>query len=416
MEFDDIRKEEIKGLILKHLRGELTDGERLELDVWLAQSTENRDFLDKELSKDELREGIKVLQNKNEDAIRRKVEDAILGTEREEHILLPQQPASRPSRRIWAYTAAAAAFIGVVVLAGGFLFRDSRTSTSSIASTTTTPSRQDVAPGGNKAILTLANGKQVVLDNIENGQVSTEGTSQVVKLDSGRLAYTSAAGDADAPVVYNTLVTPKAGQFEITLPDGTRVWLNNASRLYYPTVFRKGERLVELSGEAYFQVAKDVEKPFVVKVLSRNPGEADVKVQVLGTEFNISAYQDEKAVKATLINGSVRVTNDAQHVLLQPGEQAAAADNGGLKVAEVNTRSVIAWRRGFFNFDNSDLPTVMRQLARWYDIDISYEGSVPAKSFDGNISRNSNLSEILKVLERNQVHFRLEGKKLVVTP
>lgn len=415
MEFDDIRKEEIKDLILKHLRGELTDEERLELDVWLAQSAENRNFLDKELSKDALREGIQALQNKNEEAIRRKVEDAIIGTEREEHILLPQQPVPRASRRIWAYTAAAAAFVGVVILIGGVLFRGSQTPAVTTVSTVTTAPTHDVAPGGNKAILTLANGKQVILDNLENGQVSKEGMSDVVKLDSGRLAYTAAGGETDAPVVYNTLVTPKAGQFEITLPDGTRVWLNNASRLYYPTVFKKGERLVELSGEAYFEVAKDVERPFVVKVATR-PGEADVKVQVLGTAFNISAYSDENAVKATLINGSVRVTNDTRNVLLQPGEQAAARENGNLKVAEVNTRAVMAWRRGFFNFDNSDLPTVMRQLARWYDIDISYEGTVPDKSFDGTISRNSNLSEVLKVLERNQVHFRLEGKKLVVTP
>jgi ferric-dicitrate binding protein FerR (iron transport regulator) len=209
-------------------------------------------------------------------------------------------------------------------------------------------------------------------------------------------------------VLYNLLSTPRSGQYQLVLADGSRVWLNNVSSLRFPTTFTGKERVVELSGEAYFEVAKDAARPFIVKIGKES-------VEVLGTSFNIMAYPEEGGTQTTLVNGAVRVKTSGNTVELQRDEQARVNANGGLTVLRhVNAEDIASWRNGFFYFGRASFEAIMRQLARWYNIEVVYEGKVPQMEFGGKIDRELSLDELLKYLDKNQLHFRLEGRRLVV--
>lgn len=265
----------------------------------------------------------------------------------------------------------------------------------------------DVVPGRNGAILTLSDGSEVVLDSLNNGQIATQNGAQVL-LNNGRLAY-AASGNADGGLVYNTMSTPNGRTFQVTLPDGTEVWLNAASSIRFPTAFIGKERKVEVTGEAYFEVVKSG-KPFIVNVDRRST------VTVLGTHFNINSYRNEDKITTTLLSGSVKVESKSMSAVIKPGEQALVAD--GLEVVkDADVDKVMAWKNGFFNFEDASLKEVMKQLERWYDIEVEYEKGIPDIYFVGKMSRNVKLSGLLKVLEASKVHFRLEeGRKLVVLP
>ena len=267
----------------------------------------------------------------------------------------------------------------------------------------------DVLPGGNKAILTLSDGYVISLDDAKNGQLAQQGNVQIAKLGNGQVAYSVIEGK-QSEVVFNTLTTPRGGQFRLTLPDGSQVWLNSASSVKYPTAFIDRQRKVEISGEAYFEIAHNPSKPFIVSVNGMN-------VKVLGTHFNINAYDDEASVKTTLLEGSVSLNKADVVATLTPGQQAQLGNSGKIKVIDnVDIDQVVAWKNGYFSFNRADLQTVMRQIARWYDVDISYEGKIPERQFGGKIDRNSNASEVLKILRETKVNFRIEGKKIIVTP
>lgn len=264
-----------------------------------------------------------------------------------------------------------------------------------------------VAPGGNKAILTLSDGSTIILDDAKNGRVAKQGSTQIVKLANGQLVY-SVSDDKPAEVVFNSLTTPRGGQFKLTLPDGSEVWLNAASSIKYPTTFIGNERKVEISGEAYFEIAHNSAKPFKVSVNG-------MEVKVLGTHFNINAYNDEISVKTTLLEGSISLTKAGAAITLKPGQQVQLGNGMKMKVIDnVDIDQVVAWKNGYFSFNRADLQTVMRQIARWYDVEISYEGKIPERQFGGKIDRNSNASEILKILEESKVHFSIEEKKIIV--
>ena len=261
----------------------------------------------------------------------------------------------------------------------------------------------------NKAILTLSDGSTIILDDAKNGQVAQQGGTQIAKLANGQLVYNALDGKP-AEVVFNTLTTPRGGQFKLTLPDGSEVWLNASSSIKYPTAFIGNERKVEISGEAYFEIVHNAAKPFKVSVNG-------MEVKVLGTHFNINAYNDEASVKTTLLEGSISLTKADAATTLKPGQQAQLGNGGNIKVIDnVDIDQVVAWKNGYFSFNRADLQTVMRQIARWYDVDISYEGKIPERQFGGKIDRNSNASEVLKILEESKVHFRIEEKKIIVTP
>ena len=276
----------------------------------------------------------------------------------------------------------------------------------------------DIAPGREGAILTLADGRQVVLDSLGNGLVANQNGVAVV-LKNGQLAY-DVSGQASGETVYNTMHTPKGRQFALVLPDGSRVWLNSASSLRYPTVFGGSERKVEISGEAYFEVAKDASKPFRVSVNDK------AEIEVVGTHFNVNAYEGENSIKTTLLEGTVSMAtgmNDSpSSVVLKPGQQAEldATEGAGpaaqsIKVVDdVDLSSVMAWKDGLFNFEGMELTEVMKQLERWYDIEVDYEGAVPDVEFYGELSRSNTLAQILDAFKDAEIRCRLEGRKLVV--
>ncbi len=270
------------------------------------------------------------------------------------------------------------------------------------------PLPHDVLPGGNKAILTLANGGTIILDSTANGTLAQQGNASVVKLANGQLAYTT-AGKETGPVLYNTMTTPRGGQYKIQLPDGTDVWLNAASSITYPTAFTGSERTVTVTGEVYFEVAKDKAKPFHVKV-------NNLFVDVLGTHFNINSYGDETAVKTTLLEGSVKITAGKENRMLRPGEQAQVAQHRVTVVSNADIDQVMAWKNGLFNFNKLSLQEVLRQLSRWYDVEVVYQGTLTPRKFGGEIQRDLNLSEVLDGLRETGVHFSIDGKKLIVTP
>jgi ferric-dicitrate binding protein FerR (iron transport regulator) len=282
----------------------------------------------------------------------------------------------------------------------------------------------DLPPGKNGAVLTLSDGSQLVLDSLNNGLIGTQNGAAVV-LKNGELAY-QPAEQTSVTVTFNTMSTPKGRQFSLLLPDGTKVWLNAASSLRYPTIFADNERKVEISGEAYFEVAKDARKPFYVSIGGR------AAIEVLGTSFNVNAYENEVAVNTTLIDGSIAVSAlsgtlkpGGNRVVLQPAQLARITTRAGantqpekiLVVDNVDTGKITAWKDGIFNFNGTRLEEVMRQLERWYDIKVVYEKEIPNIRFGGKMSRNLNLDELLKILEASEVRFRMEeGRRLVVLP
>jgi transmembrane sensor len=268
----------------------------------------------------------------------------------------------------------------------------------------------DIEPGGDKAILTLADGTKIILDSTKNGTIAQQGAANVVKTDEGQLAYSPSIGGGLEGPLYNTISTPRGGQYRLVLPDGSMVWLNAQSSIRFPAMFTGTERRVEIKGEVYFEVAKNKAMPFRVKA-------NDMEVEVLGTHFNIMAYDDEALMKTTLLEGAVKVSSKTKSVFLQPEQQAKfAAGSNDLKItSDVDVDEETAWKTGWFRFNDADISTVMRQLSRWYDVEVSYSGSLASVRFTGKISRNISLLKVLKILELSDVHFKIEGKKIIVT-
>jgi transmembrane sensor len=274
-----------------------------------------------------------------------------------------------------------------------------------------------IKPGNNKAVLILEDGSKVQLDSLSKGQLATQGGTEVIQQGGGRVAYVAGEGgpraqDADTQqtVTYNTIVTPRGGQYKITLPDGTKVWLNAASSLRFPTAFTGKSREVNLSGEGYFEVAQDAGHPFRVKVNQTN-------VDVLGTRFDIMAYSDEPTMNTSLLQGAVRVEDGGQQALPRPGEEVIF--NPGtltMKVAPVDTDQAVAWKNGLFLFEGVTLDKVMRQLARWYDVKFSIEGNI-AYHYSGGFSRNAQLYDVLRTLELGvRARFEQEGELIKIKP
>lgn len=280
-----------------------------------------------------------------------------------------------------------------------------------------------VLPGKDGAILTLADGSVIVLDSLDNGVVAMQGNKQVM-LKNGELSYPdegkTAPGSGIAGVLYNTMTTPRGRQFEITLPDGTHVWLNAASSIRFPTTFTGGAREVEIAGEAYFEVAHNPKQPFRVYCAENlNGAGREGLIEVLGTHFNVNAYSDEAIICATLLEGKVKVLKGQDQVILQPNEQAqfSRQPNGRVEVkTNVDIARVMAWQKGMFEFNQADLPTIMRQISRWYNVDVDYRGATSQTKFGGGISKKLPLSDVLRMLESNGVKFKWEGNVLKVLP
>lgn len=312
----------------------------------------------------------------------------------------------------WQWISAAAAI--VLIVGSGIYFYGLLNKEQAISKSTQTSALNQISPGRNKAYLTLSNGKRIALTDIANGELAEQSGIKITKTADGQLVYTSMNKIAHAnSSQFNKIEAPAGGQYQLQLPDGTRVWLNSSSSLKYPVSFSgTKKRRVELEGEAYFEVVHDKDRPF--SVLSGKQ-----VVEVLGTRFNINCYANELNTKTSLLAGAVKLLTHggASSSLLQPGQQAVF--NGDeVKVSDTDVEQAIAWKNGDFVFNGEDLQTVMRQIARWYDVEVSYVGNVPADAgFVSTISRKKEITEILKAIEMNQgVKFKLEGRRIIVMP
>ena len=405
----------IKGLILKVLRGEATAAEQLEVDAWLQESPDNQTLFEEINDPVRVGEALAKMDALHEEAIwqRLQVQTAAY-----------RQLFQAPRRKAWTWLAAAA--VVLVLGIGGWLWKESRSPQTPAATLDVT---RDVPPGRNQAILTLANGSTILLDSARSGALAQQGGSRVIKTDSGQLAYDN-LGERPTAILYNTLATPRGGQYQLRLPDGTKVWLNAASSIRYPVAFIGAERRVQITGEAYFEVAKNVSLPFIVDVIGKE------KVAVLGTSFNINAYGDEPALKTTLLEGAVSVavaddlvgvnTNkEKPSVVLKPGERALLVVGDHAKEGEkrltidnkADIEEAIAWKNGKFIFSGDDIGSVMRQIGRWYNVDVEYKGDFKGVELVGVISRSKNVSEMLRMLEQTRtVQFNIEDRKITVFP
>lgn len=393
--------EPLKNLIHKYLENKISQEEFHEL--WrLMNENNNVDALDEELAK------LWQAAKNAESVIQPAVWDQKMQLGKENLIANVQDTKAviRPSFfRSYRWMAAAAVLLIVATSVVISITNDKK----EIYTNNTKHPKQDRLPGGDKAVLTLSDGRTIVLDSAGNGVLAQQGSTNIIKKNDGQLEYSGETG-ASTEMAYNLLQTPRGGQYKITLPDGSKVWINAASSLKYPVAFVGNERKVEISGEAYFEIVKDATKPFKVQL-------NNMEVEVLGTHFNVNGYEDEESVKTTLLEGKVKVQAASGVKFLNPGQQAQIKSSGNISVtSDINLEEIVAWKDGNFQFENADIKTVMRQLARWYDVDVTYKGKIN-QHFVGSISRNVNLSQVLSMLQQTgAVKFKIDGKQLIVMP
>ncbi len=313
----------------------------------------------------------------------------------------------------WRYASAAAVILVFISIAVYFIKPKTPLRKQQIAVKQTQTPINEILPGSNKAVLTLADGSKIILDNAKKGVLTKQGNTAITKSGDGLLVYNFKSKDTKAKVAnpLNTITIPRGGKYEIVLPDGTKVWLNSSSTITFPTLFTGAERVVQLSGEAYFEVAKNRDMPFKVHLNNNN------EVKVLGTHFNIMAYDDDWEIKTTLLEGSVKLTNNAGNVMLVPGQQGVIGrgDYAAFKVRAVNIEETIAWKNGSFMFVNEDLKSIMKKISRWYDVDVKYANNITDRNFTGTISQSKNVSEVLRLLElTGAIHFKIEERRIYV--
>ena len=405
----------------KRRKGLLSESEAYELNEWIGHSDHYKEIFERLNDEEYLKKTVSQLAKaRNEDW------QIVL----EKHPELNREQATvlnifrERAIGIKRYVAAAAAIILIGVTVYWFMIAN-QVDKEKQASISEKVVHEVPAPDITKARITLANGQVVELNTLTSGVLAVQGNINVIKTDEGHISYKASSIAGSLEEGYNTLSNPRGSKIvSITLSDGTKAWLNSESSMKYPVTFSDHERRIELSGEAYFEVAKDTKKQFVVK-------SKDVSTVVLGTHFNVNNYANEGSIKVTLLEGSVDVKSPSPkgeefRVRLVPGQQAVAkvytptgrVDSEGGATLNIDyspdLEQVMAWKNGTFYFSGENLEAVMKQLARWYDMEVEYEGNVQSKRFGGMISRNKNLGEVLRVLELNDVHFRIEGKKIIV--
>lgn len=396
----------IVSLVQKYLKNKLEVNERMELENWLDASDLNRRIF-KELTD---REG---LEKEVDDYDK---EDADLPAMKKEMLGKIGQGKLLRMHRLRAIAAAAAllllGFAGWYWLSKGRLTKDKDNGQALVS--------HDVDPGSNKALLILGDNSKLVLDSAALGKLADQGATQVMKTDSGSLSYKVLAlkGAPGTKTLYNTIITPRGGTYQVTLPDGSKVWLNSESSIRFPIAFTGQERHVEISGEVYFEVARNAAQPFTVQLQGHmgEPG-TPAMIRVLGTDFNVMDYQDEARTKTTLISGKIKIETNSKTKILAPGEQAVYSANSELQVLKgVDTASVVGWKNGMFYFDHEDLKSVMRVLARWYDIEVQYKGNIRENLyFDGEIQKNISLSYVLDQVLRSNFKYSIDDKTVTIT-
>jgi len=391
--------ERLRLLLSKYTNDECTLSERLELMSIIKQSDYEKEikrFIENEISRGfSNSNGDPQLSSLRADILFKK----IINNEKKEPVNV---------LRPWRF-AAAAVIIGMIGIFSYFWLMQSKTQQVTRAITKSEPAlAKDALPGTKGAILTLSNGQQIILDSAGNGKLAWQGSTVIVN-KHGQIVY-NVKGNGSNEVLYNTMTTPRGRQYQLLLSDGTKVWLNSESSIRYPAAFAGITRDVTISGEAYFEVAKNEKIPFVVKV-------DNMEVKVMGTHFNINAYHDEESIKTTLLEGSVKVLDAGNTTVLAPGQQSKVSKTGSIQlVKNADLEGAVAWKNGVFLFNKADIQSVMRQIGRWYDLEIAYEGEIPKDRFGGKLPMDAKVSQVLGALEQTQVHFRIEGKKVIVLP
>ncbi|HEY4147340.1 MAG TPA: FecR domain-containing protein [Chitinophagaceae bacterium] len=377
---------EAKELLIKYAAGQCTEEEKALLHAWYLSYAKDSSI---SLSEEEIELAVKEIWE-----------------------TLPAQDRHKRRTRV-RYMVRAAAAVVIFAAAALYLF---------LPGSSHKPASQgiyadDIAPGGNKAILTLADGSKINLSDAHLGHLDKTGPVKIVKAKDGQIVYDKPRQAASKlQIAYNLVTTPRGGQYQVILPDGSLAWLNAASSIRFPTEFSGQTRKVEISGEVYFEVAKKMDRatgkrqPFIVGTNSQ-------QVEVLGTHFNINAYGNEDATRTTLLEGSVKISALPSKAtrILKPGQQSAVSA-AGLQIASADTALAIAWKNGEFQFDQADIKDVMRQAERWYNVDVEYQGMPKGKKFVGTISRNLPASKFLNILSYTGVKFKIEGKKIIVFP
>jgi transmembrane sensor len=375
--------QQIKDLLKRYDQGQCTEQEVAWIETWY------------------LNQQVRPIENS--------IEELTADLDEVEHKLLEHIAVKRVT--LWPRIAAAASVL-LFLSIGGYFYLQKKT----LQPVTQNKLANEIAPGSNKAVLTLSNGKKISLTDAGDGTIATDGNQLIKKTNRGSVVYiTNGAVAKDHQLVFNTITTPRGGQWPLTLPDGTKVMLDAASSIKYPITFTGNERKVEVNGQAYFEVVHNAAKPF--RVITKGQ-----VIEDIGTKFNVNAYDDEPAYKTTLLEGAVKVAypkaaalSEREGLLLKPGQQTSLQNNR-LTVSNADIEHALAWKNGYFNFKDEKIESVMRKLSRWYDIEIEYKDDLPDKLFEGEIPRNINLSQALKVLQVANIHFTVVGKKIIVTP
>jgi transmembrane sensor len=384
MSFRNMNKTELKELLEKYKKGTCSASEQAMVEHWYQQ-WDPGEF---DLSEEELISYLQLIKER-----------------------LPKK--NKPFKKYYGIAAA----IALITVGVSFYFISHSGAGRIENPETALAKQQPIIPGGNKATLTLSDGRVIVLDSTAKGKISRENGIEISKSADGQLVYRISGekqrnpGEGKLAVMFNTISTPRGGQYQVYLPDGTHVWLNAETMLRFPVSFGNNARLVELSGEAYFEVTKNANAPFKVKTRTQ-------EVEVLGTHFNVNAYTDEPISKTTLLEGKVKVWKGLNSVLLNPGQQASNAGGLPLNVKMLkDPDAAIAWKNGLFKFEQEDLYTIMNKVSRWYDVRVEYKGDFSGKTYGGDISRFKDVNEVLETMElTGTVHFKIEGRRIIVMP
>lgn len=377
---------ELKGLLEKYINGTCSKEETVLLESWYLSKSKQDKW---------------TLKDDDELYLYRK----LIWENVQQNTGISQKLKNRRSYQLWSKILVAASIVCVLSVGSYYMFYENPKEQISQNSV-----KNDLLPGGDKAVLVLSNGKQISLGSAQNGIIAKEENTLVQKNGSNVLSYKESAqySDNKGQPVYNTIRTPNGGQWPIIeLPDGTKAILDAGSSISFPVSFNQ-ERKVTITGQVYFQVVHNSNKPFRVAVNG-------VTIEDIGTEFNVNAYNDEPLVKTTLIEGSISVVKKAQKMVLKPGQQAITEPGTDrIRSREVNIEEVVAWKNGLFQFNHTHIDVVMRQIARWYDVEIVYKDDVSNVSFSGNLSRNLKASRLLEMMSVTGLHFKIENKKIIV--
>lgn len=332
----------------------------------------------------------------------------ILSEGGDEKAMYEETPSIRLFRWPVLYKSLSVAAAILIILSVGLYFWPAAI-LKSIPQIASAPVYQDIPPGGNKAILTLADGQRIILDSAHNGIIAKTKSFEVVKTENGQLVYNAFERNYKnaRAAEFNIISTPRGGEYRVILPDGSKVWLNAASSIKFPGVFKGNIRMIELQGEAYFEIAKNAAMPFRVKSKS-------AEIEVLGTHFNVKAYANEKVMKTTLLEGSVKITMGNSSHLLKPGQLAILTSGKMTLLNNVDVEEQIAWKNGLFQFKDADIDEVMQQAALWYDLKVSFQGKIPKKYFTGKVSRNVNATEFMNMLKYTGVRYKMAGKNIEI--